>query len=51
MTEAEDNALYKLVYGEDHEEIPGIFRAENGLASLFKMVRFLARRIYELENK
>lgn len=50
MTEVEDNALYKLAYGEDHEQIPEVFHG-TAPESLFKMVRFLARRIYELEAK
>lgn len=51
MTKAEDNALYKLAFGEDHELIPDIFKGETMPATLVKMVRFLARRVYELEAK
>lgn len=51
MTESEDRALYKMAYGEDQEEIPEFLRALSPQMVLFKMVRFLARRVYELENK
>jgi len=55
----DDNALYKLAYGEDHELMPEQFYdiEFHGTASasrkigILKIIRFLARRVYELESK
>lgn len=49
MTSADED-LFALAFARDDEMLPERFLAGTDLSSIFKMVRFLAERVYMLET-